>query len=152
MVRGRLEQLRPEVLDEFGIIVAIEDLCESFANSHPDIDIDTSLPTELPISEERSIAVFRVLQESLTNVGRHAKAGAVRITLDVRIQQGERVLEMTVADDGVGLPAKAQTRRGFGLLGMKERLESLGGSFDVGPGSEGHGVTVHARLPLLERG
>jgi two-component system sensor histidine kinase UhpB len=152
MVRGRLAQLRPEVLDEFGIIVAIEDLCESFANSYSDIVVETSLPKELPISEERSIAVFRILQESLTNVGRHAKASAVRITLNVDIRQGERVLEMTVVDNGVGLPATPQARLGFGLLGMNERLESLGGSLEVGPGSIGRGVAVHASLPLPERG
>ena len=151
MVRGRLEQLRPEVLDEFGIVAAIVELCDGFRHTYPQIALSVSLPPELPIAEERSIAAFRILQESLTNVARHAQATAVEVSLEVVVRDGDRLLELVVRDNGKGLLTAAGSRRGFGLLGMKERLESLGGSLSVEGTCAGRGVEVRAILPMVER-
>ncbi|WP_223690455.1 sensor histidine kinase [Leifsonia poae] len=88
------------------------------------------------------LAVYRIVQESLTNIGRHAQATTVRISL--REEGGDYVV--TVADDGRGLPDTVRDG-GKGMLGMRERAELLGGRFETHPGENG-GLTVVARLPI----
>jgi two-component system sensor histidine kinase UhpB len=148
MTRGRLEALRPEVLDDFGVVAAIEELCDSFQGSHQDIALTRSLPRELPLNDEQSIAVFRVLQESLTNIARHARARQVDVALRHAHGAGGSIIELTVSDDGVGLPGGRASRAGFGLLGMRERIESLGGRLMLRPTAAGGGLAVVAALPL----
>ena len=91
-----------------------------------------------PLSDEIEVCAYRVVQESLTNVVRHAGASAVR----VRVSYGERELLIAVDDDGVGGPG----RPGGGIEGMRERVAIVGGSFAAGPA--GHGWSVRASLPL----
>ena len=91
-----------------------------------------------PLSDELEVCAYRVVQESLTNVVRHAGASAVR----VRVSYGERELEIAVEDDGVGAPG----RPGGGIRGMRERVAIVGGSFVAGPAADGW--SVRASLPL----
>lgn len=91
-----------------------------------------------PLSDEIEVCAYRVVQESLTNVVRHAGASAVR----VRVSCDERELRIAVDDDGAGRPG----RPGGGIAGMRERVASVGGSFAAGPA--GRGWSVRARLPL----
>lgn len=151
MVRGRLEQLRPEMLDEFGVISAIEELCDHFAQSHPQLNLSVDLPSELLVSDELSIALFRILQESLTNIARHAEATQVDVGIYLRAEGEQRFLDLTVADDGKGVHQNAKRRQGFGLLGMSERVESLGGIFKLAEGIDGRGVAVSVTLPLMAK-
>lgn len=151
MVRGRLEQLRPEMLDEFGVISAIEELCDHFAQSQPKLNLSVDLPSELSMSDELSIALFRILQESLTNITRHANATQVDVGIYVRNEGEHRHLDLTVADDGKGVNLESEHRRGFGLLGMSERVESLGGNFKLAEGIDGRGVAVSVTLPLTPK-
>jgi two-component system, NarL family, sensor histidine kinase UhpB len=151
MVRGRLEQLRPEVLDEFGVISAIEDLCDHFEQAHPDLTLSVDLPSELSVSDELSIALFRVLQESLTNIARHAEATQVDVGIYLRTEREDRYLDVTVADDGKGVHSLEERRQGFGLLGMRERVESLGGDFKLAEGIDGKGMAVCVTLPLIAK-
>jgi two-component system sensor histidine kinase UhpB len=148
MVRGRLEQLRPEMLDEFGVVSAIEELCDHFAQTHPTLNLSVDLPSELSMSDELSIALFRILQESLTNITRHANATQVDVGVYVRNDGERRFLDLTVADDGKGVNLESERRRGFGLLGMSERVESLGGNFKLAEGIDGRGVAVSVTFPL----
>jgi two-component system, NarL family, sensor histidine kinase UhpB len=148
MVRGRLEQLRPEVLDEFGIVSAIEDLCNQFEHNYPELSLSVDLPSELSMSDELSIALFRILQESLTNIARHAEASRVDVGIYLRSEDFERYLDVTVADDGKGGAVTKERNRGFGLLGMRERVESLGGEFKLAEGIDGRGMAVSVTLPL----
>jgi signal transduction histidine kinase len=101
-------------------------------------------PQDLTLDMQRSTAVFRVLQESLTNVERHAAATHVH----VRLQRETTELILTVQDDGCGLRAdQLDAPRSLGLLGMRERALSIGGQFAVN-GLPGKGTTVQMRIPL----
>lgn len=148
-VRGRLRQLRPEVLDEFGLVPALEELCEHFRAQHPALAIRTRWPDEIAVGEEHSICLVRVLQEALTNVARHAQAGTAQVSLELLREGDQEGLAMAIADDGRGLEEGAGRRRGFGLMGMRERLESLGGRLELLPGGgTAGGLTLRAWLPL----
>jgi len=151
MVRGRLEQLRPEVLDEFGLVSAIEELSDHFAQKHPELNVSVDLPPELSMSDELAIALFRILQESLTNIARHAHATQVDVGIYVRNEGENRFLDLTVADDGNGINDQSDRKAGFGLLGMNERVESLGGMFKLAEGIDGRGVAVSVTLPLIAK-
>jgi signal transduction histidine kinase len=86
-----------------------------------------------------------VIQESLTNVSRHARASIVGVTIDRRPQQ----VLVRIEDDGVGLTGT--TPDGHGIVGMRERLRLLGGHLDVGPAENGAGLVVEGRIPLGEQ-
>lgn len=141
--RRILTRLRPRVLDDLGLSAAVEWLVEDTrrrTNLNISLRID---PPEIDMGPEGDIALFRVLQESLTNVIRHAQARHVAVEL---VAEGAAVT-LTVADDGKGLPAEGARRTGsFGVLGMSERLGGLGGQLDVGDRPEG-GTLLRARLP-----
>jgi two-component system NarL family sensor kinase len=102
-------------------------------------------PEDLPsLPAAVEVACYRIAQEALTNVARHAQAKACRVRLSVDRAGG--VLDLEVIDDGVGMPE--DHRAGVGLSSMRERAEELGGTCDVGPAHTG-GTRVLARLPLL---
>ena len=134
------EGLRPGMLDVLGLRAALEHLVQQFGERcaidcvfHADRD-------EYNLDSDRSIAVFRLVQEALTNISRHARAAHV----DVRMEEVDDKLHLLIQDDGVGFDPHA-TRRGFGLLGMSERVSMLGGEMNV-DGS--HGVRISVILPL----
>jgi two-component system NarL family sensor kinase len=97
----------------------------------------------LPLPAAVEVAAYRIVQESLTNVARHARARTCRVRFSVDRAGG--VLELEVTDDGVGMPEGH--RAGVGLSSMRERAEELGGTLAVEPGPEG-GTRVLARLPM----
>jgi signal transduction histidine kinase len=139
-VRRVIEGLRPPALDEVGIAVALEQLAASFES--PDglvVDVHVvTLPT-LPAAVES--ALYRVAQEALTNVVRHARAAQARLTVTVK---GDQVC-LEVIDDGTG-HVLAHTA-GVGLTSMRERVEEISGSFRIA-GRPGLGTTVRALFPL----
>lgn len=142
-VRGMLRRLRPANLDELGLIAALQELCESWEERSgvPCIFHHEALPREL--GDAVDIALYRVTQEALTNVMRHARASAVRVKLG-RSAQGE--LQLSVEDDGRGMDLAAATR-GLGLLGATERAAALGGELEV-RASPGAGVQLVLRVPM----
>lgn len=142
-VRGMLRRLRPANLDELGLIAALQELCESWEERSgvPCIFHHEALPREL--GDAVDIALYRVTQEALTNVMRHARASAVRVKLG-RSAQGE--LQLSVEDDGRGMDLAAATR-GLGLLGATERAAALGGELEV-HASPGAGVQLVLRVPM----
>ena len=115
----------------------VEQLLEPARNAGLAVDLRLD-GADRPLSDEIEVCAYRVVQESLTNVVRHAGASAVR----VRVSYGERELLIAVDDDGVGGPG----RPGGGIEGMRERVAIVGGSFAAGPA--GHGWSVRASLPL----
>lgn len=143
-VRRIAGDLRPLMLDDLGLNAAIEWLATD-ASRRLGIEIEVQLTEDDSQVDERvAIAVYRMVQEALTNVARHAKASRVEICLK---QKGD-ALVLTVQDDGIGFPARALQREGsYGLLGMRERTRMLGGRFALVtvPG-QGGCVVVH--LPL----
>jgi signal transduction histidine kinase len=133
--------LRPRVLDDLGLFAAADWLVRrTQERTGIQCELD-SHPCELP--EPIAIAAYRILQESLTNVSRHAQASSVRVT--VRCEDDR--LSLAVRDDGVGLDASRGTRSGMGLIGMRERARALGGELRVSSPANG-GALVEAWLPL----
>jgi signal transduction histidine kinase len=109
------------------------------------------LPVELVVSGVRpdlssgvELAVFRVVQEALTNIRKHAEPGA---SARVRLDFGAEAVDVTVLDDGVGASAGIQAG-GHGIAGMRERVEAFGGQLEAGPRARGRGWRVHARVPV----
>jgi signal transduction histidine kinase len=135
--------LRPPVLDNLGLVEALQQEALRF-KERSGIACELRLPNSpLSLPPEPSIAIFRVFQEALTNVARHAQATAARITLEISNQ--ELVLE--IEDDGKGIqPDAIADTRSLGLLGMAERASALGGNVAVTPIAP-HGTRVTLRLP-----
>ena len=141
-------ELRPVILDSLGLFAAVEWLVEEFAR-RMDLTWQVAVPDceggadALP-DRDRSIALFRILQQSLTNVARHAKATRI----DVRLTQETQALVMTIKDDGIGITPEQKTDvRSIGLVGIRERVLAFGGSV-VFYGETGRGTTVTVRIPL----
>ncbi|MEX2535821.1 MAG: ATP-binding protein [Trueperaceae bacterium] len=109
----------------------------------PSIDAEVSGPVD-ELSPAVSAAVYRLAQESITNARRHAHE-VTRI--EVLVLADEASVRLRVSDDGVNGRPSARAAHGFGLIGMKERAETLGGTFEAGPVPEG-GLTVSAILPI----
>jgi PAS domain S-box-containing protein len=127
-VRRIATELRPLMLDDLGLLATIEWLVNDFSR-RTGIAVDLTLPeVEFALGPELSTALFRVLQESLTNVARHAGADRVRITLSGT----ESDVQLTVEDNGKGIGASLESApRTFGLIGMRERARMLGGELAV---------------------
>lgn len=143
--RALVAELRPRVLDDLGLGAAVEWLVSRFgARSRLAFDYHID-PPDLTAGAAVSTATYRVLQESLTNVARHAKAS--RIDVSLRRRGGDVVLE--VLDDGVG-PAGVARSEGTGVIGMRERAEALGGTFVLEERDEG-GSRVRLVLPDAEQ-
>jgi PAS domain S-box-containing protein len=146
-VRRIAKKLRPGVLDDFGLLAAIEWQAEEF-QAHTGIRCRFSAhPAEMELDRDLSTAVFRILQETLSNVARHANATQVEVTLTLVAD----TLRLTVADNGRGItPAELVDGRSLGLLGMRERAHLLGGRLTV-TGRPGDGTTVVLDTPVPQR-
>lgn len=143
--RRVVEQLRPTLLDNMGLYAALRwQLQESCGRAG--LKCADSMPAdELPISSAASIAIFRIAQEAMTNIVKHARATAV----DLDIVLDEQALVMRIRDDGIGVdPARGRTAGSHGLLGMRHRVQSLGGSWTLSTGLNGRGTEVRVRVPL----
>lgn len=142
---GRLARgLHPSVLDDLGLAVAVTRHVQEFARLHGIVEETriTGLEAAPPLPLVQT-TVYRVLQEALTNVAKHA--GARRVS--VRLVCDETAVELRVRDDGVGFEPGAIDRRGLGLQGMQERAALLGGAVQV-VSSRGQGTTITARFPV----
>lgn len=141
-VRKIATDLRPVVLDDFGLIAAIEWHAKQFME-RTKINVVLNLPeTEWNFQKDFSIIVFRICQEALTNVARHAHASEVQIA--VVIDRG--VLHMQIVDNGTGFTGESKSGS-LGLIGMRERAESLGGTLEIKSLADG-GVMLELKLPF----
>ena len=137
-------ELRPVVLDKLGLVAATEWQAREF-QERSGIACGIHLPIEeVPLEHDRATAVFRILQEALTNVARHA--GASKVIVDLRSEAGHLILE--VHDNGKGIEEKAiDAHSSMGLLGMRERALSFGGAIEITALPEG-GTLVGVTIPL----
>jgi len=144
-VRKIATGLRPEVLDDMGLVAAIGWQTTEF-QKRTGVRCMTSLPPEIVVFDgDLSTTVFRIFQELLTNVARHAHATRV----DVELRQTTDRLVLEVADNGVGiLGGDANTKASLGLLGMQERARRLGGTVDI-LSSQGSGTRVAVSIPMV---
>lgn len=142
IVRDMLRRLRPVGLDELGLAAALEHLAHTWGERNPGTRVTLALAPQLDgLTEQQNMTLYRVVQESLNNVTRHASAGAVNIALT---REAKKVT-LTVTDDGAG-SAQWQEAAGLGLVGMRERVEMLGGALDIAS-APGRGFTIRATLP-----
>jgi PAS domain S-box-containing protein len=137
--------LRPLLLDSFGLGLAARHHIEDWSKN-TGLDVRVDLPTVLPdLSPDLSLALFRVIQESLTNIARHAKASSVRVALVVDPHE----IRLSIEDNGVGVSeSKMQSPSSHGIIGMRERVARFGGRLRVGPGPDGCGTNVVSVVPF----
>jgi signal transduction histidine kinase len=135
--------LRPPELDELGFAVAVRQLANTVA-SRSGIEIRVAMEDDVHIADDTATAAFRVLQEALTNVTRHASASCV----DVEVVCSDRNLDMVVTDDGNGFDPSTLGDGGFGVLGMRERADALSGRMSI-DSQPGQGTRLHLTLPVV---
>ena len=141
-VRRLAVELRPTALDDFGLVPALERLAESFGmQTGIQVDFEAALPDER-LPEELETALYRIVQECLTNVVKHAQATRVSVLLTSR----DGIAKAVVEDDGRGFGSETARDGGFGLIGMRERLALLGGRLEIE--SNETGTTIAAEVPL----
>jgi PAS domain S-box-containing protein len=141
-VRNVASRLRPSVLD-MGIAAALEWQVAEFAKRS---DIQFNLNIDEPsiiLDAERSTAIFRIVQESITNVMRHAQAKVVSISL----RREDACYVLTIADDGIGFESEKSGKRTFGLMGIRERTLTLGGTVEI-KSAPGKGVQITVCIPV----
>lgn len=136
--------LRPGVLDNLGLVAAMEEYAATLLGRLGITYSFTPPEQDVELDDQRATAIFRIFQESLTNIVRHAKAEAVEIEFVL----SPETLAIFIRDDGNGLiPERATPPQSYGILGMQERAKQLGGELIV-IGTPGHGTTVHLNLPF----
>jgi two-component system sensor histidine kinase UhpB len=143
--RALARRLRPEGLDALGLAAALTNLVERLS-AQTGLPIDRRLARDLPpLDPDAELVLYRVAQESLTNVVRHARASRAELTLATR--DADVVLE--VRDDGIGVDGHTAGRDGRGVLLMRERAMLVGGELQVGGRPGGPGTVVRLRVPAL---
>lgn len=142
-VRKLATTLRPGVLDDFGLVAAIEWQAREFETRTGITCHFREIPEDVPLEKEQATALFRIFQETLTNVARHAAATRV----EVRLFMDDTNLCLQVQDNGKGIKSdEIKHTRSLGLIGMRERALLLGGTFSIN-GNQGQGTTVTVQIP-----
>jgi len=146
-VRRIASELRPAILDDLGLIAAMEWQLNEFQRRSGLKCHWHCRFQDVVLSKDAATGLFRVFQESLTNIGRHAQATEVNVT----VKSHDHQLLLQIEDNGVGiLPQQLRNRGSFGLVGMRERVELLGGTLDI-QGQAGHGTTIQVSIPLTSQ-
>jgi signal transduction histidine kinase len=151
-IRSVTNDLRPSLLDDLGLLPALRSLVADFSE-RSGIQTGLAAPVALPpLSREAELALFRALQEALSNVLRHAQARAV----DIGISISDAGVLLQVSDDGRGLPPGVAPERlelegHMGLAGMRERITALGGSVKIRP-NDGAGALLEVLVPAMDQG
>jgi len=139
-----ISKLRPLALDQFGLRDALRDLLDQCQLHYPDIELNFTMRVSLEnLHDALATAVYRIVQEAVNNALRHARAS----TIDVRVNAAEGWLNLDIVDNGTGCIAGFQTSGHYGLSGMRERAEALGGQFYLEQ-TESGGVQVRVSLPV----
>ena len=142
MTRQMLHRLRPPALDSMGLEQALMSLCDNWQNSTQNVcDLKTSALPE-GLNDYACVTVYRIVQEALTNVTRHANAKHVRVQLTLDTQG----LNLNIEDDGQGMADTQAVHQGFGLLGMQERVASVAGRMSISS-KLGQGVRLAIQIP-----
>lgn len=146
-IRSVTTSIRPPLLDDLGLAAALRSLVQSFANESG-LAIAITLPATLPrVSDDVGLALFRALQEALSNVARHSRATSAQ----VRVDATNGTLTLTVRDNGRGVviahPEAPLAARGLGLSGMRERIAALRGSVEL-ESQPAQGATLTVRVPV----
>ena len=141
-VREMSQLLRPTILDDFGLAAGLRWLCEGFGQ-RTGIDVACEVPFTGRLPDGAETHLFRIAQEALTNVARHASAKHVRL----RLEQADSHVTLRISDDGRGLSTAPGNPRGLGLIGMRARARSAGGDMEI-RSRPGEGVLIEVRVPV----
>jgi glucose-6-phosphate-specific signal transduction histidine kinase len=154
-VHSTMLRLRPGILDDLGLAETLREEVGAWRLRHPDTDCTLAINTDLDgLDEQTNITIYRIVQECLTNIAKHANARSVTIEID-RVDAplpGDAdtlpvpALRLSIRDDGVGMDPKVRGR-GLGLIGMRERAGVLGGMLGIQT-ARGQGMTLVVTLPL----
>ncbi len=144
-VRRIITDLRPSVLDDLGLAAALEWQLSEFEKRYQlECQFDNQVPTLMLDQKSHEVAIFRIFQETLTNIAKHARASRVEVVLALN----NNTLLLDINDNGIGISEENKLKKGhYGILGMNERIRSIGGSLEFGAGTTG-GTRVSLRLPL----
>jgi signal transduction histidine kinase len=143
VVHSMMQRLRPGILDDLGLVEALRDEISAWQQRHPDIECTFNVSgTPSRAGERINITIYRITQECLTNIAKYAQAS--HVSIDLAEQEGRLLL--AIADDGKGMDLSGP-RSGLGLIGMRERVEALGGEISL-QASEGRGLAVRISVPL----
>jgi two-component system sensor histidine kinase TtrS len=157
-VHSTMLQLRPSMLDHLGLGDAIREEVDAWQSRHPGTHCSLSVNTDLDgLDEQTNITIYRIIQECLTNISKHASARSVAIEIDCvdAVLPGDAgdtpvsALKMSIRDDGAGMDPKVR-ERGLGLIGMRERAGALGGMLVIET-MPGKGMSIVVTLPLSRR-
>jgi PAS domain S-box-containing protein len=144
MTKSMASALRPPLLDDFGLLPAVEWMAENFYKKTGILCTVEGNGMAIKLAEPIESGLFRLIQEGLTNIEKHSCARQARIVF----LHTDNQLDVMIQDDGIGLPAGAQGKPGcYGLVGMQERIFVLGGTITVG-NVKPHGVLIHATIPM----
>jgi two-component system sensor histidine kinase UhpB len=142
-----IAKLRPLALDQFGLYDALRDLLSDCQMQHPELEFTVTMPEALEAPNDAlATAVYRIVQEALTNVLRHAQASQVEVCVLAQADQ----LQLSVRDNGCGRVSQFPSRGHFGLSGMRERVQALGGSYHLLQ-REPAGIEIQVRLPFSKQ-
>lgn len=148
-LRDISHQLHPSILDDLGLVAALKRLAENFENgsSRPARVIANNIPEEL--SREVSVELYRIAQEALNNIVRHAGED---VTVTIKLQGTPGKLDFSISDTGTGIDRNnLEASHGLGLKSMAERAALVGGTLAI-ESAPGQGTCIHVRIPLAERG
>ena len=147
VAKDMMRRLRPSILDEFGLIKALQNMIDEWNDNQDEIFCDftfSNIPDNL--SDSLKISLYRIIQESLTNVLKYSQSSKVIIKIKKNTHNNIEQINLKIEDDGIGLE-KDKITSGFGLLGMKERVEMHNGVFDYFSKS-GNGLKIHITIPV----
>jgi len=142
-VQRIMTRLRPDLLNDLGLEAALEWLIKEYKKT-TNIQVDMRMPQDIVLEKDVSLHIFRIIQESLTNISKHAKANMVKIILS---QKGG-YLNIWITDNGIGIDTqKIEKGKSFGIIGMRERAANMGGTFNISKGST-IGTKIEINIPL----
>jgi two-component system sensor histidine kinase UhpB len=143
-MHGLIPRLVPLSLDTLGLADTLENLVRDWQRRYPEVQLSSRNDLTAELGPTVTLTIYRVAQEGVINALRHGKPTHV----DIDLHANEKSIVLTITDDGVGLPADWSRPGHFGLRGLADRVENLGGVFKVG-NREPHGVCVRAEVPLV---
>lgn len=156
VAKNMMQQLRPPALDELGLRTALQDMIDDWNARHQDIFCYFSFSGNVDgLGEQVDINIYRIVQESLTNIIKHAGATTVKINLQEitdggQIDNDSKLVELDIEDNGMGFKA-SDVQKGLGLMGMRERAQALNGSFNIET-EPGKGTRIRVTIPLTGTG
>ena len=147
VAKNMMHRLRPSVLDEFGLVKALQNMIDEWNDNQDNIFCDfTFLDVPTDLSESLKINIYRIIQESLTNALKHSNASQVTVIIKKDRLDNTGRINLKIEDNGIGID-QDKIIPGFGLLGMKERVEMNGGIFEF-ESSTGNGVKINIFVPI----